>query len=150
MKNFLQRLFGPKPDPNRPMVEYPSDEFRSIQQALRAGLARYRERGDTRALDISWQGQGARLDSYLIRDLRLTGSVLSFAGLPIQWDVVCREAGFEYARLKADQCCDLNVQSLSTEELARLIESVFVKHLAMKPWDDSKDFCLGMEYVKKA
>ena len=150
MLNFLRRLFSPKPDPNQPLVEYPSDEFRSIQEALSSGLVRYREQGEARPVDIRWQGQGGRLDSYLIRELRLAGSVLSAAEVPIQWDVVCREAGFDYARLKAERPCDLNIDSLSTDELAELIEFVFVKHLAMQPWNDSRDFCLGIEYVNSA
>jgi hypothetical protein len=147
--NFLRRFFAPKPAPNRPLVEYPSDGFRSIQEALRIGLFRYREQAASQAVDICWQGQGGRLDSYLIREIRLAGSTLSSAEHPIQWEVVCREAGFDYTTLKTEISHDLNVESLSIEELARLIEFVFVKHLAMQPWDDSKDFCLGIEYVKK-
>eukprot|EP01012_Entosiphon_sulcatum_P061126 TRINITY_DN8647_c0_g4_i1.p1 TRINITY_DN8647_c0_g4~~TRINITY_DN8647_c0_g4_i1.p1 ORF type:complete len:156 (-),score=11.94 TRINITY_DN8647_c0_g4_i1:183-650(-) len=148
--NFLRCLFAPKPDPNRPLVEYPSAEFRSIQEALCVGLFRYREKGGSQPVDICWQGQGGRLDSYLIREVRLAGSTLSSAKHPIQFEVVCREAGFDYDKLKTERSHDLNVESLSTEELARLIEFVFVKHLAMQPWDDSKEFCLGIEYVKKA
>jgi hypothetical protein len=147
MKNFLLNLFRRSP-PRPPLVEYPSSEFRSIQEALRAGLVQYRELSDNRPLEISWQGQGGRLDSYLIRNLRLTGSILSAMDPPIQWEAVCRDAGFDYAKLKTDRSSELDVQSLSTEELATLIEFVFVKHLAMKPWDDSHDFCLGMEYVE--
>jgi hypothetical protein len=147
--SFLSRFFGPRPDPKRPFVEYPDGSLKSASEALEQGLRVYRREGGGRRAFISWQGQGGRVDSYHIVELGLVGDVVSFREAPIDLERACRAEGFAFDLLRQPVRTELNIASLSEKDAATLIEALLVKHVGMKPWEDSHDFCVGFEYDYK-
>ncbi len=145
--SFFSQFFRPKPEP--PFVEYPDGRLKSPKDALQEGLRVFRRNAGDRRACISWQGQGSRVDSYHIVDLELNGSIVSFREAPIGLADACVAEGFPFERLRGATDTDLDISSLSEEEAARLIEALLVKHVRVKPFEESHDYSVGFEYEKK-
>jgi hypothetical protein len=145
--SFLSQFFRPKPEP--PFVEYPDGRLKSAREALQEGLRVYRRKAGNRRACISWQGQGSRVDSYHIVDLGLAGDVVSFREAPITLADACAKEGFSFEQLRGATDTDLDISSLSEEEASRLLEALLVKHVHVRPFEDSRDYSVGFEYEKK-
>lgn len=145
--SFLSHLFGHSPEPNAPFVEYPDGELKSAREALERGLQVYRRQGAGRPALISWQGQGGRVDSYHIVDLHLIGDIVSFREAPLDLERACEMEGVGFNLLRQPVATDLSIAALSEKDAAALIEALLVKHVGVKPFEDSGDFCIGFEYA---
>lgn len=100
-----------EPDPSRPFLEHPSDEFVSAKEANLSAMERFaRLRGPPpgftgRVRQTRWitfggqgQGQGSHADAYHIEDVRVLGKTLDHAGATVDLDAVLREAGSHVSR----------------------------------------------------
>jgi hypothetical protein len=142
--SIFSKFFRPKPQ--RPFVEYPDGRLGSAMDALVEGIRLYRADGGDRRAFISWQGQGSRLDSYHIVDARLEGDYLGFDESELGLERICVEEGLSYASLRGRAPSELKVGSISDAELAGFLQRVLTKHLSVRPFQDTGEYCVGFEY----
>ena len=143
---IISKIFGRKPE--RPFVEFPDGRLRSSAEAVLAGITIYRKQGRGRPALISWQGQGSRLDSYHIIDARLDSDYLRFDEVEIDLEKICAQEGLSYAVLRGRTPAELNISSLSDAQVADFLRSVFTRHLGVRPFSDTGEYCIGFEYER--
>lgn len=146
--SIFSKFFPRKPQ--RPFVEYPDGRLGSAMDALVEGIRLYRTKGRDRRAVISWQGQGSRLDSYHIVDARLEGDYLGFDESELDLERICVEEGLGYASLRGRTPSELNVGSIPDVELAAFLQRVFTKHMGVRPFQDTGEYCVGFEYESSA
>jgi hypothetical protein len=145
---IISRIFRFKPE--RPFVEFPDGRLRSSAEAVLTGITIYRKQGGGRPAFISWQGQGSRPDSYHIIDAHLDGDYLGFGEVEIDLGKICTQEGLSYAALRGRTPVELNISSLSDTQVADFLRTVFTRHLGVRPFSDTGEYCIGFEYERRA
>ena len=151
MINFIRRWFTPETSPSpgaTPMIAaYPDGMYQSAQEALAAGIELYWLENDGRRAVISWQGEGGRAESYQTREVWLEGKALDLSQLSLDPQALCTGLGLDPARQHVDAVSGmLGVEDSTPSEVALLLERIFVHFAGMKPFSDTQQYALAMEY----
>lgn len=130
------------------IAEHPSGAFSSSRDAMTAAFERIRECDNPdRWVVLSGQGQGDHRDSYMFADILFRKHTFdlgeSVPGLP---DILA-EVGLRDRRVEISE--DNRIIALpdaSPEELAALLNALYLRHFDLKPHEGESDFAFGAEW----
>jgi hypothetical protein len=132
-----------------PIVEFPDDVLTSVKQAISEAISRIRSAdASQRWAVLSAQGEGARADSYRIREVRFRADVLDFGEAVPELLDLARDAGVDPSAIEPrPDGTTARVARASAPAVADLLDAVFRRHFEIRPFDGEPDYAFGAEWI---
>ncbi len=150
---FFSRLFGKKAIPSQgdlPFMEHPTGEFDTAIQAMCSAIRRLDEMGaGGRWITFSGQGQGSRLDSYQIEEVKFNGRTFDLSGETVDLEPILEFSGLADAAMQVETSPEgkITLPNASADQLAHFLDALFRIHFGIKPFEDEgDDYAVGAEW----
>lgn len=132
----------------KPIVEHPSGDFATAPSAIAEAFQRIELCGETkRWVILSGQGQGWRLDSYKISDVRYRDGEFVFPEPISNVTDIAREVGMDMSTASTNEDhLRFKIVGATAEQLAAFLDRVYTQHLGIKPHDGESDYAFGAEW----
>jgi len=130
-------------------MEHPTGEFDTAIQAIRSAMERLdrMDMGD-RWITFSGQGQGHRVDSYQIADVKFRDRTFDLVGQAVDLTPILDSTGLTRAGVKVETSPDgrITLPDATPEQLARFLDALFQQHFGITPFEGENDYAVGAEW----
>jgi hypothetical protein len=130
-----------------PFMEHPTGDFDSAVEAMADAVTRLRKLPKWDGwITFSAQGEGHRPDSYEFAEIRMLRDKLDVGDRPLDVSQVVQAARTGASSLVADGA-QYSVAAASPQEVARILDTIFRHHFALRPFaDEGDDYAVGAEW----
>lgn len=140
---------GEKMQDNGPIVEHPSGDYATAVQAITEAFRRLSECAEaSRWVVLSGQGQGWRVDSYLVADVRYRNGTFVFPQSISEVASIAARVGLAESQVEIGSDSQTVLISGATPELlAAFLDAVYREALGIRSHEGEDDYAFGAEWL---
>ena len=140
---------GEKMQDNDPIVEHPSGDYETAVQAITEAFRRLGECAETSGwVVLSGQGQGWRVDSYLVADVRYRNGTFVFPQSISEVASIAARVGLAESQVEiGSDSKTVSIRGATPALLAAFLDAVYREALGIRPHEGEDDYAFGAEWL---